>query len=215
MPASARRRVAQVIEKAVEHPANQHEADGDNDIQTCLGFLKVSELAGPNQPVSRRQFHVVGDALLRLLHRAAQVAAPDAELDRDEALHALVINPRCSRIQGDGGQFAQGDIGVRAARSLIGHFYVADLFDAVAIFRRITDDEIKLPGRLPAPNSLRRHPWRLARQVHITGIQPVARRFGTIHLDVQVGLSEHGEDAQVFDAPHLGSSGPGSGWPGW
>ena len=39
--------------------------------------------------------------------------------------------------------------------------------------------------------------------VHITGIQPIARRLGTIHLDVQVGLSEHGEDAQVFDAPHL------------
>src|SRR5208283_6181882 len=75
--------VAQVIEQAVEHPANQHEADRYNDIQTFLRFLKVSEFAGPNQPVSRRKFHVVRNPLLRLLDRAAQVAPTDAELDRD------------------------------------------------------------------------------------------------------------------------------------
>ena len=91
--------VAEIIEQAVERPGNQHEADRHNDLQTFLGFLKISELARPDQPVSRRKFHVVGDALLRLLDRAAQVAAPDAELDRDEALHALVINPGRSRIQ--------------------------------------------------------------------------------------------------------------------
>ena len=91
--------VAEVIEQAVEQPDNQHEADGHNDLQTFLGFLKVSELARPNQPVSGRKFHVLRDSLLSLLDSAAKVAATDAELDRDEALHALVINPGRSRIQ--------------------------------------------------------------------------------------------------------------------
>ena len=71
-----------------------------------LASCKVAELARPNQPVARGKLHVLRDSLLRFLDRAAKVAATDAELDRDETLHALVINPGRSSIQGDRRQFA-------------------------------------------------------------------------------------------------------------
>ena len=61
------------------------------------------------------EVHVVRDALLCILDCAAQVAATNAELDRNEALHALVVNPGRSGVEGDGGQFTQGDVGISAA----------------------------------------------------------------------------------------------------
>ena len=195
--------IAKVIEQAVERPGNQNEADGHNNLQTFLGFLKISELARPDQPVSGRKFHVVRDAPLSLLDRAAQVTAAHAELDRDEALHALVINPGGSRVQGDVRQFAEGYVGIGAGGGLIAHFDIANFIDAVAVFGRITDDQIELPVTLQDRSRYGAAHGRLHDRVHIAGIEAIARGLGAIHFDVQIGLSQDGEDAEVGDAPHL------------
>ena len=203
MPASASRQSRSVIEQAVEQPEDQHKADRHDDLQALLGLLQVAELAGPNQPVAGRQLDVLGDALLRLGHGAAEVAAAHAEFDGDEALHALVVNPRRAGIQGDGRQFAQRDVGIGAAGGLVGHLDVADLIDAVAIFRRITDDKIELPIAFQHRRCHRPAHRRLDDRVHVAGIEAVTRRLGAIHLDVQVRLAQHRENAKVGNAAHL------------
>ena len=78
-----------------------------------------------------------------------------------------------------------------------------DFVDAVAIFRRITHDEIKLPVAFQDRSRYGATHGRLHDRVHIAGIQAIARGLGAIHLDVQIGLSKDGEDAEVGDAPHL------------
>src|SRR5208337_2000275 len=80
---------------------------------------------------------------------------------------------------------------------------VADFFDAVAVFRRITDDEIELPVAFQDRSRYGPTHGRLHDRVNITGIEAITRGLGTIHLDVQVGLSEDGEDAEVGNSPHL------------
>jgi hypothetical protein len=108
----------------------------------------ISKLAGPNHAVSRRKLHIFFNLLLSFLDCAAKITAADAELDGNEPLHALVINPGRSGIQCDHCQLAQRYIGVAAAASRIGHFDVADFVDAVTVFRRIANHEIELPVAL-------------------------------------------------------------------
>ena len=120
-PRERQQAVAHVIEQAVEQSGDQNQADRHDDFQALLGLLQISsELTGPNQPVARWQLDVLGDSLLRLLDGAAQVASANAEFHRNEALQAFVINPGGSRIQADGGQFAQGHVGIGAAGGLVG-----------------------------------------------------------------------------------------------
>src|SRR5580700_8593512 len=100
-----KKRVAEVVKQTVKRPRNQHKADRHDDLQSLLCFLEITELTGPDQMVAGGKFHVVRDSLLSVLNSAAKVAATNAELHRDKALHAFVINPRRARIEADGGQF--------------------------------------------------------------------------------------------------------------
>src|SRR5580704_16211845 len=164
--------VAQIIEQGVEQPDDQHQADRHNYLQAFLGLLEISEFSSPNQPISGRKLDVRCDSLLSLLDGAAQVAASHTELHRDETLNAFVINPRSSRIQGDGGQFAQRNVGIGAARGLIAHFNLADCLNAVAIFRRITDNQVDLPVALQNRCRNRSAHRRLNDRVHIARVKP-------------------------------------------
>ena len=86
---------------------------------------------------------------------------------------------------------------------MIGHFDVADFFDAVAVFGRITDDEIELPVALQDRSRYRSAHCRLNDGIDIAGIEAVARGLGAIHLDVQVRLAKDREDAEVGNAANL------------
>ena len=89
------------------------------------------------------------------------------------------------------------------AACLIGHFDVADFVDAVAVFRRVTDDKIELPVALQHRSRYRSAHCCLNDGVDVTGIEAVAGRFGAIHLDVQIGLPEYRKDAEVGNAANL------------
>ena len=73
----------------------------------------------------------------------------------------------------------------------------------VAVFRRITDDEIELPVALQDRCRYRSAHCRLNDRVNIAGIEAIARGLGTIYLDVQVRLPQDREDAKVGDAANL------------
>ena len=101
--------VAQRIEQAVEQHEDQQQADRHDDRQARLGLLQLLELAGPVDAIAGRQLHVLGDARLRLGDRAAEIAAADAEFDRDEALVALVIDVGGAGIERDVGKLAAAE----------------------------------------------------------------------------------------------------------
>ena len=86
---------------------------------------------------------------------------------------------------------------------VIRDFDVANFVDVVAVFRRIADDEIELPLALQNLGGYRSAHGRLNDRVDIAGVEAIARGFGTIHFDVQVGLPKYREDAEVGDAAHL------------
>src|SRR5208283_3151978 len=121
---------------------NKHEADRHNEFQALFGKLKVSKFPCPNEPVSWRQLHVFSDLFLRFSNGASEVSIAHAELDRDEALHALVIYPCRSSIQSYSRHFAQGNVSVGAAARLIGHLDVPDFVYTGAVLRRETDHQV-------------------------------------------------------------------------
>src|SRR6202034_638411 len=108
------------------------------------GVLKISELARPHQTIAGRKLYVLGDALLRLFDRSAEIAPPDAELHGDKTLHAFVVNPGRARVERDGGEFADRDVGIGAARACVSHFDVTNFVNVAAVFRRVAEDEIEL-----------------------------------------------------------------------
>ena len=91
---------------------------------------------------------------------------------------------------------------------VIGDFDVADLFDAVAVFGRIADDDVELPVSFEHRGCHRSTHGRLNDRVDVTGIEAVSRRFGAIHLDVQVRLAEDRKNSQIGNTANLTSSDP-------
>ena len=55
-------------------------AIGTTTTSRCSALLQVAELADPFEPVAGRQLDLLGDALLRLEHGAAEVAAAHENL---------------------------------------------------------------------------------------------------------------------------------------
>ena len=140
---------------------------------------------------------------MRLGHGAAQIAPAHAEFDRNEPFAAFVINPGRAGVQSDGRQFLQWNVGIGTAAGLIGHLDVANFFDAVAVFRRITDGQAELPVSFQNRGRHRSAERRLDDRVHVAGIKAVARGVGAVHRDVQVRLAEHRKRAEVGDAANL------------
>jgi len=124
-------RVFEVVEQAVKSTGNQDEADWNDDFQPFLRLLEIAELARPDQMVSRGKLDVFRDARLSLFNRASQIAATDAELDGDEPLHALVINPRRSSVQSNCGQFTERNISIGAGGRCVGNLDIADFVSTI------------------------------------------------------------------------------------
>ena len=93
--------VAQRIEQAVQQHQDQHQADRARRPPAVLGALQVLEFAGPDEAIAGRQFDVLGDPLLRFRDGAAKVAAAHAELDREKALVAFVVDVGGAGIERD------------------------------------------------------------------------------------------------------------------
>ena len=150
---------------------------------------------------------MASDFLLRLSDRAAEIAAADAELDRNEALAALAIDERRAGIERDIGKLAERNVAASARRRLKGNLDVADGVDAVAVVGIEPDGQIELPVALQ--NGRRGGPAKcgLHHGVDITGVETVARRFFAIDLDVEVGLSEKMENPKIGHALDLGHLG--------
>src|SRR5208283_3776828 len=98
---------------------DHQQTDRDNDRQTRLGLLQFLELAGPDDAVANGELDVMCDPLLRLGYGAAQIATAYAELYRDEALAAFVIDVRSAGIERNIRKLNQRNIGVGAAWRLI------------------------------------------------------------------------------------------------
>src|SRR5215469_13042017 len=82
--------------------------------------------------------------LLRIDHSPLKVATARAEMDRDKPLIAFVIDIGSPRVQGDGREFAQRNVGVGAAASLKSHLDRADLVQAGTVFCGHADDQPEL-----------------------------------------------------------------------
>src|SRR5262249_43941003 len=134
---------------------------------------------------------------------AAQVAAAHAELDRDVALGALAIDEGCAGIERDVRDLAERDIAVAWSWRVEGDLDLADRIDAGTVFRVQPDGECKLPITFQYGRGVGAAERRLHHGVNIAGIEPVAGGFLAIDLDVEVGLAEEMEDAEVCDPLHL------------
>ena len=85
-------RIEQGAERQVEHDQDHAQRERDDPHQPGFGLLHLLELAAPDGTV-RRLEQILG-LLLRFGNRAGQVAAADAELDRDQAVALLAASIR-------------------------------------------------------------------------------------------------------------------------
>jgi len=160
-------------------------------------MFKVLELAGPDDAISGRQLHILRDFGLRVRDRRAEVAAAHAKLDREEALPTLVIDIGGARVQADGCELAQRNIGVAAGAA--GHLDIAYRVDAVAVFGRKTNDEAELAVALEHGRRGRATHGGLDDCGDVAGIEAEAGGFLAIHLDVQIRLPKNVEYPEIGD----------------
>src|SRR5262249_4856184 len=85
----------------------------------------------------------------------------------------------------------------------IGHFDVADFVDAVAVLRRVADDEIKLSITLQDGSCYGSAHGRLNDCIDVARIEPVPRGLRTIDSNIQIRLPEYGKNTKVGNAANL------------
>jgi hypothetical protein len=102
-----------------------------------LGLLQRFELARVLDAVALGQFDLGGHALLQFGDGAAQVALAHAELDRDVALVALVVDVGGTGVERDVGDVAQRHEGVGAARAGVADAQVAHTLQVVPVGRKV------------------------------------------------------------------------------
>src|SRR6185437_7320622 len=139
-----------------------------------------------------------------LLDGAAEIAAADAELDRNVALAALAIDERSSGIERDIGKLAERNVAVAASRRLISHLDRTDRVDAAAIFGIQPDRQIELPVAFKDGRCGGAAERGLDDGVDVTGVEPIAGGLLPIDLDIEVRLSEKVEDSKIGHALDLG-----------
>ncbi len=198
--------VPQRVEQPVQQYDNQQDADRHNQFQPLLGLLQLFEFAGPFDVVALRQLDRFRDALLRLGHGAAQVTPAHAELDRNKALVSFVVDVGSAGVEGNVCQRAERHIGIAAARGLVSHLDIAHGLDVAAVFRRQAHRQRELAVTLQDCRGLRAAERGLYHGIDVSGVKPVACRRLPIDADIEVGLAEHAEHAQVghaLDLVHL------------
>ena len=175
MPASASRPSRSGIEQAVQQHEDQEQRYRHRSAAAPGGF-QIVELARPDHPVPGRQRHRVGNAPVRLCHRAAEIAAAHAELDRDVALlAALAVDERCAGIERDVGEVRSTGcrrwIPMASGRRLD----LAHRVDALAEFRVEPNHHAELPVALQHRGGVGAAERGLHHGRHVAGVEAVAR----------------------------------------
>src|ERR1700677_2584789 len=199
--------VAQRIEQTVKQHKNEKQRDRHHDQQPLLGILEIVELTGPKDLVSVRELDGLGDAPLCLLDRTTQIAAANAELDRNEPLAALAIDERSAGIERDVSQFAQRNIPVGARRGRISHRDGTNGRNAGAVFGVQPDRQVELSIPFEDGCRIGAAECSLNHGIDVTGIETVAGGFFAVDLDVEIGLTEQVKYAEVGNALNLGHLG--------
>jgi hypothetical protein len=155
--------------------------------------------AAPVQPVALRQFDGRLDRLLRLVHRAGQVAALDAELDSDVTRIIFAIDERRAVALTNRGQL--GNRNLLPGRS--GHQQIADGVLARTVLGFHAHHQVEqllalnhLRGGLPAHRSL-------DHALDIGDIDAVTRDLVAIHVDLHAGLPQFAHHGEFGEARHL------------
>src|SRR5215831_15472884 len=198
--------VAQRVEKPIEQYQDQDQAQGNDDGEALLCLLQGFELAGPFDAIAVRQSNVVGNARLSFGNRTAEIPITDAEFHGDEALVALVINVGCAGIERYLGKLGQGNVGVGSSRRLISDLEGTNGVDVLPILGSQPHRDIELSIALEQRGRDLATHGRLDDARDVAGVEAISRRGIAIDLDIQVGLAEDAENAEVrhaLDLPHL------------
>src|SRR5262249_47017705 len=151
-----------------------------------------------------------GDLSLRLDHRAAQIAAANAEFDGNIALLLFAVDERRAGHQVDARDLTEGYL-----RDLVGDWILnrdrqtSDRLYVLPIFRREPNDQ----GEVPIPSLSIGVAWGLAadgglnRRIDVTGRQPITRGCLPVDIDAQRRLAQGGEDCEIGHAAYLAHRG--------
>ena len=183
-------------EHGVENQEDGQHRDGNDEGHALVGALLAFVFAGPLQVVAGGQSDVVLHLADGLFHGRAQIAAAHGVLDGDVTLAALAIDLFRAVVGGDLGQLRQGD--ALAGRRQQAH--VLDGLAGVAILLLIAQRHIvarlallHLGHGVCADRSLHR-------VLDVGDVDAPACRGIAIHCEVEVGLADDAEDAQILDA---------------
>src|SRR5437763_5461777 len=104
------------MEQAVEQHEDQQQAERYDQREPLLRLDQRAEFAGPVEFVTRRQRHLVGNALLRFGDRRAEVAPAHAVFERYKTLAVLAVDIGGAGLQLHLAEVAERDIGGRRFR---------------------------------------------------------------------------------------------------
>ena len=153
-------------------------------------------LARPVKRVSFRKLDLGVNLLHGFLHRASQIAAAYAVLDRHVTLAALAVDFFGSVPYLDFAELSQRD--ALAARRHQPD--VLDRFLGIAVLRQVTHHQIvTLLALQDLAHGISAHRG-LNRVLHVGYVDSVAGGFRPVHGEIQIRLSDHPEQAQVLDS---------------
>ncbi len=151
------------------------------------------------QHVAARQLDVVGDARLRRRHGTAEIAPAHAELDGDVAPRRFAVDEEGAIAQFDPGHGA--DRHAAAVRRI--HQQPADLVRAGTRALRQAQEQVVDPlafqhlGLRIAADGVEHHAF------DVGDVEAVTLRSDTVHCQIEGGLAQFLEDADVGHALHL------------
>ena len=183
-------------EHGVEDEENDQNGDGNDEGHALVGALLARVFAGPLQVIAGGQLHVVLDLVDGFFDRRSQVAAAHGVLDGDVALACLAIDLLGAVVGGDLGELRQRD--TLAGRRQQAH--VLDGLARVAILLLIAERHIVARLALLHLGDSVGADGGLQRVLNIGDIDAPARGGIAVHGEVEVGLADDAEDAEVLDA---------------
>src|ERR1035438_8222030 len=191
-------------EHGIQNQEDYQKRQRNDQRQPLLGALLRLVFAGPLQAISRRQLDGFGNRRDGFLHRAAQVAPANAVLDGHVALVPFPVDLR--------GAIPYGHVAELAERhTLAGRSQqadIADLLDGGAVLRLIPHHQVI--ALLAFQH--RRHGLAagggLDGVLHIGHVDAEAGGLVAIHREVQVGLADDPENAQILHPANLAPDTP-------